>query len=158
MAAFMRLESARRRMDGDAFTPSPVIERLVLQVIGGWELLKAEVNFHSFTAAGFGADWNSENSAKAMREIAEARRVSHPHQEFAQRPMTSTLCVDDSRTLRRSGTRSASGRIARSISCALVRRRHLVGSAAMRSASRGVTNGGHSSRFTRTRSLSRNCA
>jgi hypothetical protein len=33
-AAFKRLDTVRRRLDEDAFTPSPVIERLVLQVIG----------------------------------------------------------------------------------------------------------------------------
>ena len=36
-SAYRRLDRARRRMDEDNFRPSSVIERLVLQVIGGWE-------------------------------------------------------------------------------------------------------------------------
>jgi hypothetical protein len=51
MAAHRRLDGARRRMDEDAFRPSSVIERLVAQVIGGWEQVRAQVNFNSFTAA-----------------------------------------------------------------------------------------------------------
>jgi hypothetical protein len=33
MAAFKRIDTVRRRLDEDAFAPSPVIERLVLQVM-----------------------------------------------------------------------------------------------------------------------------
>lgn len=40
-----------------------MIERLVLQVIGGWELVKAEISFHGFATAGFGAEWSPENNA-----------------------------------------------------------------------------------------------
>jgi hypothetical protein len=83
-AAFERLDKARRRLDDDAFTPSSVIERLVLQVIAGWEQVKAEVAFHGFHAAGFGAEWRPDNNpADALQKIATAWRVRHPHEEFA---------------------------------------------------------------------------
>ncbi len=83
MAAFNRLDKVRRRLDEDAFTPSPVIERLVLQVIGGWELVKAEISFHGFATAGFGAEWSPENNAaQALQKIATALRVRHPHEDF----------------------------------------------------------------------------
>lgn len=84
MAAFKRLDKVRRRLDEDAFAPSSVIERLVLQVIGGWELVKAEIYFHGFTAAGFGAEWNADsNAAQAFRTAATALRVKYPHEDFA---------------------------------------------------------------------------
>jgi hypothetical protein len=52
MHAFNRLDKVRRRLDDDAFMPSPVIERLVLQVIGGWEQVKAEIYFHALKRRG----------------------------------------------------------------------------------------------------------
>jgi hypothetical protein len=83
MGAFNRLQKVRRRLDEDAFRPSSVIERLVLQVIGGWELVKAEVAFHSFAAAGSDAQWRPDgNPAEAVLKIAKALRVRHPHEEF----------------------------------------------------------------------------
>jgi hypothetical protein len=84
MEAIQRLHGASRPLGSDAFMPSSVIERLVLQVIGGWEHVKAEVNFHSFAVAGFGADWTGEGSpVSAMNKIAKAERVRYPHDEFS---------------------------------------------------------------------------
>jgi hypothetical protein len=82
-AAFERLDKMRRRLDADAFTPSSVIERLVLQVIGGWELVKAEVAFHGFTAAGADGEWSPDNPAQELQKIATTWRVIHPREEFA---------------------------------------------------------------------------
>jgi hypothetical protein len=97
-AAFKRLDSVRRRLDEDAFEPSPVIERLVLQVIGGWELVKAEIYFHSFAAAGFGAEWSSEKIVKAMKKIATAAHVRYPHEQFAAAANDANDVRDDSLT------------------------------------------------------------
>jgi hypothetical protein len=84
MDAFKRLDKVRRRLDDDAFMPSPVIERLVLQVIGGWEQVKAEIYFHGFQAAGFDAEWSPNTDvAQAMKNVATALRVKHPHEQFA---------------------------------------------------------------------------
>jgi hypothetical protein len=84
MAAFNRLDKVRRRLDDDAFWPSSVIERLVLQVIGGWEQVKAEIAFHGFHAAGSDAEWNPDtNAAQELQKIATTLRVRHPHAEFA---------------------------------------------------------------------------
>ena len=71
-------------MDEDAFDPSAVVERLVLQVIGGWEQVRAQVNFNSFTDAGPDAEWaGARKLAKAMREMAIKARVRHPHDEWS---------------------------------------------------------------------------
>jgi hypothetical protein len=83
MVAFRRLDRVRRRLDHDAFTPSAVIERLVLQVIGGWENVKAEVNLRSFAAGGLRPDHASDPPATKMNRIATALRARHPHEEFS---------------------------------------------------------------------------
>jgi hypothetical protein len=76
-------ETVRTREE-DAFVPSSVIERLVLQVIGGWELVRAYVNFSSFTEAGPEREWAGAKSlAKAMRQSAEDARVRYPHDEWS---------------------------------------------------------------------------
>lgn len=54
MAAFRRLQRIRD-VEREAFIPSPVMERLVLQVMGGWENVISEVNFSRFAAAGLSA-------------------------------------------------------------------------------------------------------
>jgi hypothetical protein len=54
MSAYQRLSAVNQRLDRDAFILSSVIERLVLQVIGGWEQVKAALNFHKYAAAGAG--------------------------------------------------------------------------------------------------------
>jgi hypothetical protein len=96
MAAFNRLETARRRLDEDAFMQSPVIERLVLQVIGGWELVKSEIYVHGFTAAGFGAEWRPDNNAaQAFQKVATALRVRYPAKTSRPRPRRQTMYADD---------------------------------------------------------------
>lgn len=67
-----------------SFDPSAVIERLVLQVIGGMEQVHALVRFNSYTAAGPEDDWAGEKTlAKTMRLIAEESRVIYPHDEWS---------------------------------------------------------------------------
>ena len=56
MAAYRRLKKIQD-VERQAFYPSSILERLVLQVMGGWENLKTEVNLSRFTAAGPAADW-----------------------------------------------------------------------------------------------------
>lgn len=61
------------------------LERTVLTVLGGWELVRAQVNFNSFTDAGPDAEWpGSDKLAKTLREIAVAARVRHPHDQWAR--------------------------------------------------------------------------
>lgn len=81
--AYTRIQSvndAERR----SFEPSRLIERLVLQVLGGWSNVIAEVNFARFSAAGPDSEWVQENKlVKAIRELAENSRVRWPHDDFA---------------------------------------------------------------------------
>jgi hypothetical protein len=75
----------RRFIEADTFRPSQNIERTVLQVVGGWEQVRAQVNFNSFTEAGPGAEWaGSDRLAATLRELALAARIRHPHQEWAR--------------------------------------------------------------------------
>lgn len=65
--------------------PSESLERTVLTVIGGWELVRAQVNFNSFTDAGPDAEWaGSDRLAKTLRELAVSLRVRHPHDQWAR--------------------------------------------------------------------------
>jgi hypothetical protein len=44
-------------------------------VLEGWEMVRAQVNFNSFTDAGPDAEWSgSDKLAKTLREIAVAHR------------------------------------------------------------------------------------
>lgn len=67
-----------------SFEPSRRIERLVLQVLGGWSNLIATVNLARWHAAGPDAEWVHEAKLpKAVRELAEGARVRWPHDDFA---------------------------------------------------------------------------
>lgn len=67
-----------------SFEPSRLIERLVLQILGGWSNVIAEVNFARFNAIGPDSEWVQENKlVKAVRELAEDSRVRWPHDDFA---------------------------------------------------------------------------
>lgn len=83
LRAYTRIQSvkdAERR----SFQPSRVIERLVLQILGGWSNVIAEVNFARFSATGPDADWVQENKlVKSVRALAENSRVRWPHDDFA---------------------------------------------------------------------------
>ena len=60
------------------------IEALVLQVLGGWEQLKAAVNMYQFLEAGPGAEWpGQENLPAAMNKLAKEYRIRWPHDRFA---------------------------------------------------------------------------
>lgn len=75
----------RRYDERKIFRPSENLERTVLTVIGGWEMVRAQVNFNSFTDAGPDAEWaGSDKLAKALREMAVALRIRHPHDEWAR--------------------------------------------------------------------------
>ncbi|OBJ15183.1 hypothetical protein A5622_27625 [Mycobacterium sp. 1245801.1] len=57
----------------------------MLTVIGGWEMVRAQVNFNSFTDAGPDAEWaGSDKLAKTLREMALAARIRHPHDQWAR--------------------------------------------------------------------------
>lgn len=57
----------------------------MLTVVGGWEMVRAQVNFNSFTDAGPDAEWaGSDKLAKTLREMAVALRIRHPHDEWAR--------------------------------------------------------------------------
>ena len=66
----------RRRYDvREILQPSENLERTVLTVIGGWELVRAQVNFNSFTDAGPDTEWaGSDKLAKTLREMAVSPR------------------------------------------------------------------------------------
>ena len=69
-----------------AFIPSPTIEALVLQVIGGWEQLMAAVNLSQFLEAGPDAEWRPSRDTElpaAMNKLAEKYRIRWPHDRFA---------------------------------------------------------------------------
>lgn len=67
-----------------SFEPSRCIERLVLQVLGGWSNLVSTVNRARWHAAGPDAPWVQEvKLPKAVRELAEGARVRWPHDDFA---------------------------------------------------------------------------
>lgn len=75
---------ARQQAERDSFIPSSVLERLCLQILGGWQNVIGAVNFASFHAAGHGADWKPEDKLpKAMRELAEGIGLRWPHEDFA---------------------------------------------------------------------------
>lgn len=80
--AYARIQSvkdAERR----SFEPSRLLERLVLQILGGWSNVIAEVNFARFSAAGRDSEWGAESKlVKAVRELAEDSRVRWPHDNF----------------------------------------------------------------------------
>ncbi|GFG53465.1 hypothetical protein CQY20_31730 [Mycolicibacterium agri] len=81
--AYSRIQSvndAERR----SFEPSRLIERLVLQILGGWSNVIAETNLARFNAIGPDSEWVQENKlVKAVRELAEDSRVRWPHDNFA---------------------------------------------------------------------------
>lgn len=65
--------------------PSENLERTVLTVIGGWELVRAQVNFNSFTDAGPDAEWaRSDKLVKTLREMAVNLRIRHPHDQWSR--------------------------------------------------------------------------
>ena len=69
----------------EIFRPSENLERTVLKVIGGWEMVRAQVNFNSFTDAGPDAEWaGSDKLAKSLRDMAVALRIRYPHDEWAR--------------------------------------------------------------------------
>jgi hypothetical protein len=76
----------RRRYDvREILQPSENLERTVLTVIGGWELVRAQVNFNSFTDAGPDAEWaGSDKLAKTLREMAVSLRIRHPHDQWSR--------------------------------------------------------------------------
>lgn len=83
LRAYIRIESVNDS-ERRSFEPSPLIERLVLQILGGWSNVIAEVNFARFNADGPDSEWVQENKlVKAVRELAEDSRVRWPHDDFA---------------------------------------------------------------------------
>ena len=83
LQAYARIQSVNDA-EQRSFEPSQLIERLVLQIFGGWSNVTAEVNFARFSAAGHEADWVQESKlVKAVRELAEDSRVRWPHDDFA---------------------------------------------------------------------------
>jgi hypothetical protein len=83
LAGSQTTELARRRQEG-SFRPSTTIEALVLQVIGGWEQLKATVNMYRFLEAGPDSEWPGEtNLPAAMNKLAKEYRIRWPHDRFA---------------------------------------------------------------------------
>ena len=83
LRAHTRIESVNDS-ERRSFEPSRLIERLVLQILGGWSNVIAEVNFARFNANGPDSGWVQENKlVKAVREFAEDSRVRWPHDDFA---------------------------------------------------------------------------
>ena len=83
----MDRSTGRRRsfIEADAFRPSQNIERTVLKVLGGWEQVRAWVNFSSFTEAGPDAEWaGSDKLAATLRRLALTARIRHPDDEWAR--------------------------------------------------------------------------
>jgi hypothetical protein len=82
-AAYARIQ-ANLEAERRSFVPSSVMERLVLQVLGCWANMLAEVNASRFSAAGPGADWVDESKlTKSVRVLAEESRVRWPQDQFA---------------------------------------------------------------------------
>lgn len=83
LSAYARIRSVKEA-ERRSFEPSRLIERLVLQILGGWSNVAAEVNFARFNAIGPDSDWEQESKlVKAVREFAEDSRVRWPHDDFA---------------------------------------------------------------------------
>ncbi|MDO3012711.1 hypothetical protein P5V34_01790 [Mycobacteroides abscessus subsp. abscessus] len=83
LRAYTRIQSVNDS-ERRSFEPSRLIERLVLQLLGGWSNVIAEVNFARFNANGPDSEWVQENKLmKAVRELAEDSRVRWPHDDFA---------------------------------------------------------------------------
>ena len=83
LRAYTRIQSVNDAERG-SFEPSRLIERLVLQILGGWSNVIAEVNFARFNANGPDSEWVQENKlVKAVRELAEDSRVRWQHDDFA---------------------------------------------------------------------------
>lgn len=67
-----------------SFEPSRCMDRLVLQILGGWSNLVATVNRVRWEAAGPDAPWvQEEKLPKAVRRLAEDARIRWPHDHFA---------------------------------------------------------------------------
>ncbi|MBV0917225.1 hypothetical protein KC238_08140 [Mycobacteroides chelonae] len=82
-AFYNRIQVVKEAEDR-SFEPSRNIDRLVLQILGGWSNVTAEVNSARFHAAGPDSEWVNENKlAKAVRELAENSRVRWPHDDFS---------------------------------------------------------------------------
>lgn len=72
----------RRYDEREIFRPSENLERTVPTVIGGWAMVRAQVNFNGFTDAGPDAEWaGSDKLADTLREMAVALRIRHPHND-----------------------------------------------------------------------------
>ena len=83
LQAYARIQSVQEA-ERRSFEPSRLIERLVLQILGGWSNVIAEVNFARYHAAGSDAEWVQESKlVKAVRELAENFRVRWQHDDFA---------------------------------------------------------------------------
>jgi hypothetical protein len=88
MRIFARFEE-QRRIEESAWIPSPSIEALILQVIGGWENLVGEVNWLHFDSVGPGGPPNDPRElATTARKVADGYGVRWPHDRFAQQCST----------------------------------------------------------------------
>jgi hypothetical protein len=77
------LSAARLRQER-AFIPSTDMFALVLQVLGGWEQLKAAVNMYRFLDAGPEADWPGQKDLPgAMNNLVKKYGIRWPHDRFA---------------------------------------------------------------------------
>ena len=95
LRAFARIKAVRDA-ERRSFEPSRMIERLILQVLGGWSNFTSAVNFARYSAAGQERQSVPEAKiAKALRELAEDSGVRWPHQEFSS-------AVDHAGTIRHS--------------------------------------------------------
>jgi hypothetical protein len=82
MRAYARI-AANQEAEEQSFDPSSVMERLILQVLGCWANMLAEVNASRFSAAGPGADWVDESKlTKSVRKLAKESRVKWPQDKF----------------------------------------------------------------------------
>lgn len=83
LQAYARIQSVQEA-ERRSFEPARLIERLVLQILGGWSNVIAESNFARYNAAGSDAEWAQESKlVMAVRELAENFRVRWPHDDFA---------------------------------------------------------------------------
>jgi hypothetical protein len=83
LRAYARIRSVQDA-ERHSFEPSGTIERLVLQILGGWSNVTAQVNFARFSAAGQDAEWvQISKLVKAVRELAEDSKVRWPHGDFS---------------------------------------------------------------------------
>lgn len=86
-----QLAELRRRVDEDnqaerrAWRPNATsMEALVLKVLGGWEMLKAEVNWAYFHSAGHdGPPAKSRELPATIRQVAITYNVRWPHDDWA---------------------------------------------------------------------------